>query len=96
MNFKFTSADCSLAATNLNNSAQKIGELLEDFSTLINSVSNNYQSDASTEITASFNKVKARGPEFQEAIISCAKYLTDTVAPAYEKLEETAKSKIEM
>lgn len=95
MAFKFTSSECYTAAQNLNTSAEKIGVLIEDFGNLIGSVAENYQSDASTQITAAFNKVKASAPEFQEAIASCANYLTNTVAPSYEKLEATAKSKIE-
>lgn len=95
MAFKFTSADCNTAATELNTSAANIGQLIEQFGELIGSVQGNYQSDASAQIVAAFNKVKSVGPEFQEAITQCSKYLTDTVAPAYEKLETTAKSKVE-
>ena len=95
MAFKFTSGECNTAASSLNNSASKIGELLEEFGNLISSVSDNYQSDASSQIAEAFNSIKARGPEFQQAISDWARYLTDTVAPAYEKLEATAKSKVE-
>lgn len=94
MAFKFTSGECNLAASNLNTSASKIGELLSEFENLINSVSENYHSEASSQIAEAFNSVKAKGPEFQQAISDCAKYLTDTVAPAYERLETTAKSKV--
>ncbi len=95
MAFKFTSSECNTAASSLNDAASRIGTLLEDFGNLISSVSDNYRSDTSSQIAEAFNKVNARGPEFQQAISDCAKYLTDTVAPAYEKLEATAKSKIE-
>lgn len=95
MAFKFTSADCQSAATQLNTSSANIGTLIEKFGELIGSVAGNYESDASEQIVAAFNKVKESGPAFQEAVTSCAKYLTDTVAPAYEKLESTAKSKVE-
>lgn len=96
MAFKFTSSDCYTAAEQLNNSSAKIGELLENFGNLINSVANNYQSDASTQIVEAFNKVKNNGPAFQQAIMDCSNYLTNEVAPSYERLESTAKSKIEM
>ncbi len=95
MAFKFTSGECNLAASSLQNSASKVGELLEEFGDLINSVSDNYHSDASNQIVDAFNNIKSRGPAFEQAITDCAKYLTDTVAPAYEKLETTAKSKVE-
>ena len=95
MAFKFTSADCSTAASELNTSASNIGQLIEQFGELIASVQGNYQSDASAQIVEAFNKVKSVGPAFQDAIAQCSKYLTDTVAPAYEKLESSAKSKVE-
>ena len=95
MAFKFTTADCTTAANELNTSASNIGQLIDQFSELIGSVQGNYQSDASAQIVAAFNKVKEAGPAFQEAIRQCSKYLTDTVAPAYEKLESSAKSKVE-
>ena len=69
--------------------------LIDTFGDLIGSVQSNYQSDASAQIVEAFNKVKAAGPAFQDAINQCSKYLTDTVAPAYEKLESSAKSKVE-
>lgn len=95
MAFKFTSADCSTAANELNSSATNIGQYIERLGELIASVQGNYQSDASEQIASAFNKVKSVGPAFQDAISQCSKYLTDTVAPAYEKLESSAKSKVE-
>ncbi len=95
MAFKFTSAECATAASELNTSAANIGTLIETFGELIGSVQSNYQSDASAQIVEAFNKVKSVGPAFQDSINQCSKYLTDTVAPAYEKLESSAKSKVE-
>lgn len=95
MAFTFTTADCQAAASSLTSSASNFGTLIETMGDLINSVSGNYQSDASQSITEAFKKVKEVGPAFQDAVNNCAKYLTETVAPAYEKLEATAKSKIE-
>jgi len=95
MAFKFTTADCNTAASELNTSANNIGQLLDRFGELIASVQGNYQSDASAQIAEAFNKVKQAGPAFQDAITNCSKYLTDTVAPAYEKLESSAKNKVE-
>ena len=95
MAFKFTTADCTTAANELNTSASNIGQLIDQFSELIGSVQGNYQSDASAQIVEAFNKVIEAGPAFQDSIRQCSKYLTDTVAPAYEKLESSAKSKVE-
>jgi hypothetical protein len=95
MAFKFTGAECATAANELTTSATNIGSLIDTFGDLIGSVQSNYQSDASAQIVEAFNKVKAAGPAFQDSINQCSKYLTDTVAPAYEKLEASAKSKVE-
>lgn len=95
MAFKFTSAECATAAEELNTSSERIGELIEEFNTLIDSVRNNYRSDASEKIVEAFNKIKQSGPAFQQSVADCSRYLTDTVAPAYEKLEKTAQSKVE-
>lgn len=94
MAFTFTSADCKTAASSLNDSVTHVGDMIARLESLIQSVGNNYQSEASTDIINSFNKVKEHGPEFQQAVSLCSKYLVETVAPAYEKLESTAQSKI--
>ena len=94
MAFKFTSSDCNSAANEMMNSSQNIGSMFDDLGRVINSVAGNYQSDASNQITEAFNKAKGKLPAFQDAVRDCSKYLTETVAPAYEKLEATAKAKV--
>lgn len=78
------------AAESLKKSANKIDGLLGDFEDLIQQVSNNYASETSTKVQNSFNKVKENGPEFKKAIDECSKYLSETVAPSYEKVENDA------
>ncbi len=96
MAFTFTSAGARKGAEELLESAKKIEEMLTQFEELIGRVNSNYQSEASREIVDSFNRVKDKGPDFQRAVEACSKYLSDTVAPAYEKVESTAQSKVEV
>lgn len=95
MAFKFTSNECDIAANQLRASTNRIEQIVSDFETEIESVNQNYQSESATAIVASINKVKGVIPTFREAVEDCAKYLQETVKPAYEKLEATAKQKIE-
>ena len=95
MAFKFTASECSSAAESLKSSATKIGDKLAEFDTIIQAIFENYRSEGADQILETLNRVKARGPEFQTAIEECSKYLTDTVAPAYEKLEQNAQAQIE-
>ena len=94
MAFTFTSKGAKQAAADLLTSAGKIEEMLGTFEELIGSVTQNYVSEASEEIIESFNKVKSKGPEFQEAVAKCSKYLSDVVAPSYEEVESKAESKV--
>ena len=95
MAFTFTSEGARKAASDLDTSARNIEDMLATFERLITSINQNYQSEPSQEIVDSFNKVKNKGPEFQQAVSACSHYLSDTVAPAYEKVESTAQSKVE-
>ena len=94
MAFTFTSEGARQAAADLMESAGKIEEMLTTFQELINSINQNYQSEASQEIIDSFTKVRNKGPEFQQAVTELSKYLSDTVAPEYERVESTAASKV--
>ena len=94
MALTFTSEGARKAAADLSNSAKNIESMLVTFEELINSVNQNYQSEASQTVVESFNKVKEKGPEFQEAITACARYLSETVAPAYEKVEKSAEDTV--
>ncbi len=78
------------AAESLKASADKINSFLDDFEELIQQVRNNYASDTSEKVQASFNRVKEHGPEFKAAVDECSKYLSETVAPSYEKVENNA------
>ena len=94
MAFKVTSEECTSAAQSLENSAKKIEELVNTFDEELQSVQLNYESQASSDIAESYNKVKEFIPEFKAAISECSKYLINTVAPAYQKVEQDAQSKV--
>ena len=95
MAFKFADVECDTAAAELTNSANRIEEIVSDFEAEINSVNQNYQSEAATAIIDSINKVKNNIPAFKEAISDCSKYLTENVKPAYQNLEAQAKQQVE-
>lgn len=95
MAMTFNSAGCREAATNLSKSAQTLDTILNtDLTAIINNVKKNYDSETAQELYAAFDKMKARFPEFIKSVTDCSNYLSNTVAPAYEKLEATASSKI--
>ena len=83
------SEDIYAAADSLQKSANHINTLLNEFEDLIHQVGSNYQSDSSTRVQTSFNKVKDNGPAFKQAVEDCSKYLSETVAPNYETVEKT-------
>ena len=95
MGLSFSKEGCATAAASLRSSAAQIEQLFNTFEELIAAVNSNYQSGSATEIVDSFNKAKDIVPDFKEAVENCAKYLTDVVAPAYEKIEKTVDSKVE-
>lgn len=91
----FSSAGCIEAANELKNIASKIDTILNnDLTGAIGRVKGAYQSASAEELYAAFEKVKAKFPEFVEAVNACANYLNDRVAPAYVKLESTVASKL--
>ncbi len=94
MAFTFTSDGARKAATNLDDSANKIEELLDRLDNLTRRVKDNYDSEASQEILNSLEKLKSKGPEFKEAVSNCSHYLRDTVAPSYEKVENEAELRV--
>ena len=57
-------------------------------------VKNVYDSETASELYAAFDKMKAKFPDFIKSVTDCSNYLSNTVAPAYEKVETTASSKI--
>ena len=96
MAMTFSSKGCIDAANQLRNSAKNLDRILNtDLTTTINSTKEVYRSETADELYAFFDKMKAKFPDFIQAINSCSNYLSNTVAPAYEKLEATATSKIQ-
>ncbi len=94
MALTFTSEGARKAAGALSTSAKNIENMIGIFEELIGKVNSIYESEASAAVIESFNKVKDKGPEFQEAISACSKYLSETVAPAYEKVEKNAEETV--
>ena len=95
MAMTFSSQGCRDAATDLKNSGEKIDKILNtNLNQTIENVKAVYSSETATELYATYAKIREEYPEFIKAINSCSTYLSDTVAPAYEKIEATAASKI--
>lgn len=95
MAMTFSSAGCREAAASLDNSSKTLDQILNtELNTVLNKTKTVYESETADELYATYDKMKAKFPEFIEAIKECSTYLSDTVAPAYEKVESTAASKI--
>ena len=95
MAMTFSSEGCRTAATDLKIAKDKLDTILNtNLTKTIGDVKKNYSSDTADALYSAFDKMKAKFPDFVKAIEDCSKYLSDTVAPAYEKIESTAKSKI--
>ncbi len=95
MAMTFSSQGCRAAASDLTKSANTLDQLLNsDLTSVINRVRGLYQSETADELYAAFDKMKAKFPEFIKSVTDCSNYLSNTVAPAYEKVEATASSKI--
>ncbi len=95
MAMTFSSQGCRQAANDLTKSANTLDSLLNgDLTGIIGRVKNIYSSETASELYAAFDKMKAKFPDFIKSVTDCSNYLTNTVAPAYEKVESTAASKI--
>ena len=95
MAMTFSSQGCKVAANDLNKAANTLDTLLNsDLTGVINKVKTVYDSETASQLYAAFEKMKARFPDFVKSVTDCSNYLSNTVAPAYEKLEATAASKI--
>ena len=95
MAMTFSSQGCRAAASDLTKSANTLDSLLNsDLTGVINKVKNVYDSETASELYAAFDKMKAKFPDFIKSVTDCSNYLNNTVAPAYEKVEATASSKI--
>ena len=96
MAMTFSSEGCKQAANDLNQTAKNLDVLLhEEFEAVMQKVKAAYESETADELYRAYDKVKEKFPEFIDSVTNCSKYLSDTVAPAYEKVEATAASKIE-
>ena len=95
MAMTFSSQGCRAAANDLNNSARTLDTILNnELAGIINKVKTVYDSETASELYAAFDKMKAKFPDFIKSVTDCSNYLSNTVAPAYEKVESTASSKI--
>ena len=95
MAMTFSSQGCRTAANDLTRAANTLDTLLNsDLSGVINRVKTVYDSETASELYAAFDKMKAKFPDFIKSVTDCSNYLSNTVAPAYEKVESTASSKI--
>ena len=95
MAMTFSSQGCRAAASDLTKSANTLDTLLNsDLTGIINKDKNVYDSETASELYAAFDKMKAKFPDFIKSVTDCSNYLSNTVAPAYEKVEATASSKI--
>ena len=95
MAMTFSSQGCRTAAGDLTKAANSLDTLLNsDLTGIINKVKNVYDSETASELYAAFDKMKAKFPDFIKSVSDCSNYLSNVVAPAYEKVENTASSKI--
>ena len=95
MAMTFSSKGCREAANDLTKAASALDQILnQDLTSTIGSVKRVYDSETASQLYAAFDKMKAKFPDFIKSVTDCSNYLNNTVAPAYEKLEATAASKI--
>ena len=95
MAMTFSSQGCKSAADDLNKSANKLSDILNSRLTgKFNQIRQVYQSEAAEDVYAAFNKMKQEFPNFIKSVDECSKYLSETVAPTYEKLEKAVSSKV--
>lgn len=95
MAMTFSSQGCRAAANDLTSSSNTLDTLLNsELTGIIGKVRGVYESETANELYAAFDKMKAKFPDFIKSVTDCSNYLENTVAPAYEKVESTASSKI--
>lgn len=88
MALTFSSKGCTTAADELSSAQKKLDQILNgDLKDIMKVVKSNYESEAATDVYNAFDKITQKFPEFIRSVNECEKYLRDTVAPAYEKLE---------
>ena len=95
MPVKFNSQGCRTAASDLTKSADRLDTLLNsELDHVITILKQSYQSETADKLYEAYEKMKAKFPDFIQSITDCSNYLSNTVAPAYEKIESTAAGKI--
>lgn len=95
MAMTFSSQGCRMAAEDLTRASNTLDRILNtDLTGVIDRVKNVYDSETASELYAAFEQMKAKFPDFIQSVTDCSNYLSNTVAPAYEKVESTASSKI--
>lgn len=95
MAMTFSSQGCRAAANELNKSATNLDTILNsELAGIINKLKTVYDSETASELYATFDRMKAKFPDFIKSVTNCSNYLSNTVAPAYEKVEATASTKI--
>lgn len=95
MAMTFNEEGCRTAAANLNTSAHHLDTILNsELTDVIGRAKNIYQSATANELYDLYDKMKAKFPDFINAVDRCSKYLTETVAVSYSRVEKTAADKI--
>lgn len=93
---KFSSEGCDQAAADLNTAASNLDRIINsDLESTMNSIKGIYESPAAEEMFSVHTNMKNSFKDFEEAVISCSKYLTEVVKPTYEGIEKAAQSKIQ-
>lgn len=95
MAMTFNASGCRETVENLKTSGSNLDKLLNnDLNSEIAKVKNNYHSATADELYAMHDKMKAKFPEFIDAVNRCSDYLSNTVAPAYDKVKRETANKI--
>lgn len=93
---KFSSEGCDKAANDLNTAADSLNRIINtDLESIMNNIKSIYESPAAEEMFTVHTNMKNAFKDFEEAVTSCSKYLTDVVKPTYEGIERAAQSKIQ-
>ena len=82
------------ASQNLKTSATKLESIFKELEAAVDKAEQVYQSETATQLYTTFDKIKAQFPDFLDCVNNCSRYLSDTVAPAYQRLENEAASKV--
>jgi len=86
----FSPSQCQIKADQLSKAASNIIDIIGEMDNRIGRINNNYSSPAGTELIARTKRMVEIAPDFAKAVSDCAKFLIDTVAPEYDRIEKTA------